>query len=144
MGRSEHSRRSRYRYLPEVCEPREEGTHESSSLRAGVRRGRRERAAEPLDASERMKVERFIVGWVRGAAGIWRRDDDMDREIRFPVPAYLIETDTERILVDTGLHPGAAADAEGHYGRALGPFALEQEASIADQLDVSAITKVVL
>ena len=92
----------------------------------------------------RVKVERFIVGWVRGAAGIWRRDDDLEREIRFPVPAYLVETETERILVDTGLHPGAAADAERHYGRALGPFALEQDASIAEQLDVSTVTKVVL
>jgi len=91
-----------------------------------------------------VNVERFIVGWVRGAAGIWRRDDDLEREIRFPVPAYLVETETERILIDTGLHPGAAADAERHYGRALGPFALEQDASIAEQLDVSTVTKVVL
>lgn len=91
-----------------------------------------------------MKIERFIVGWVSGAAGIWRRGDDLDREIRFPVPAYLVENETERILVDTGLHPGAAGDARRHYGPTFGPFGLEQEASIAEQLDVSTITKVVL
>jgi N-acyl homoserine lactone hydrolase len=91
-----------------------------------------------------VNVERFIVGWIRSAAGIWRRDDDLQREIRFPIPAYLIETETERILVDTGLHPGAVADAARHYGGALGPMALEQEASIAEQLDLSTITRVVL
>ena len=91
-----------------------------------------------------VKIERFIVGWIRGPAGIWRQDDEMDREIRFPVPAYLIEGQTERVLIDTGLHPAGAADAERHYGRSLGPFVLEQEASIADQLDLSTITRVVL
>ena len=51
------------------------------------------------------------VGWFTSAAGIWRRDDDLDRQVRFPVPAYVIETAEERILVDTGLHPAAVEDA---------------------------------
>jgi N-acyl homoserine lactone hydrolase len=62
-----------------------------------------------------------------------------------PVPVYLVETESERILVDTGLHPGAAADRDGHYGQ--GPvsfFTLEQEQSIADQVDLSTLTRVVL
>ena len=93
-----------------------------------------------------MRVERLIVGWFTAAVGIWRRGDDMDRPVRFPVPAYLIETDEERILVDTGLHPDAVADPAGRYGRpdALGPVTAEVERSIADQLDVATVTKVVL
>lgn len=91
-----------------------------------------------------MLIERFIAGWVSGPAGVWRRGDDLDRTLRFPVPAYLIETDSERILVDTGLHPEAATDARKRYGHTFGPFGLELEASIAEQLDLSTITKVVL
>ncbi len=86
------------------------------------------------------------VGWFTAAAGIWRRDDDLDRKVRFPVPAYLIETDEERILVDTGLHPAAVEDAARHYGRedALAMFELEQDAALDDQLDLATVTRVVL
>lgn len=92
-----------------------------------------------------MKVERFIVGWFTAAAGIWRRDDDMDRQVRFPVPAYVIETGEERILVDTGLNPAAVADPARHYGSdALGLFKLEIDESISEQVDLATITKVVL
>jgi N-acyl homoserine lactone hydrolase len=93
-----------------------------------------------------MRVERFIVGWFTSAAGIWRRGDDMERQIRFPIPAYLIEIGDERILVDTGLHPEAVADKAAHYGSddALAPFELEQERSVAEQLDLGTVTKVVL
>ena len=86
------------------------------------------------------------VGWFTAAAGIWRRDDDLDRQIRFPIPAYVIETADERILVDTGLHPAAVADATRHYGNsdALGLFQLELEESISEQIDLTTITKVVL
>jgi N-acyl homoserine lactone hydrolase len=93
-----------------------------------------------------MKVEMLNVGWFTSAAGIWRRDDDMDRQVRFPIPAYVIETAEERVLVDTGLHPGAVEDAARHYGQpnALGLFGLEQEASVGEQLDLTTITKVVL
>lgn len=55
------------------------------------------------------------VGWFTAAAGIWRRDDDMDQQFRFPIPAYVIETEQERILVDTGLHPAAAENPARHY-----------------------------
>lgn len=93
-----------------------------------------------------VKAERFNVGWFTIAAGLWRRDDPLDQQVRFPIPAYLIETDTERILVDAGMHPGVAEDAERHYDTpdALAMFVLEQEGSIADQVDLSTVTKVVM
>jgi glyoxylase-like metal-dependent hydrolase (beta-lactamase superfamily II) len=93
-----------------------------------------------------MKVEMLDGGAFTAAAGIWRRDDPLDEKVRFPIPAYVIETDEERILVDTGLHPGAAADAARHYGDpdALAMFELEIEQGIAEQVDLSTITKVVL
>jgi N-acyl homoserine lactone hydrolase len=93
-----------------------------------------------------MRVEMYNVGWFTAAAGIWRRDDDLKRQARFPIPAYLIETGDERILVDTGLHPGAVRDAAYHYGSAdaLSAFGLELEQSIAEQIDLETITKLVL
>lgn len=83
-----------------------------------------------------MRVEMFNVGWFTVAAGLVRAGDDMEVSIRFPVPAYLIETETERILIDTGLHPERLGS--------VGPFELEQELSIADQVDLTTLTKVVL
>ena len=93
-----------------------------------------------------MKVEMFNAGWITSAAGIWRRDDDLDRQIRFPIPAYLVETAKERILIDTGLHPDAINDPTRRYGRpeALGPVQLELDKSISEQTDLDAVTKVVL
>jgi glyoxylase-like metal-dependent hydrolase (beta-lactamase superfamily II) len=93
-----------------------------------------------------MRVEMFNVGWISSSAAIWRQGEDPDTRIRFPVPAYLIETERERILIDTGLHPGAVADAAGRYGRpeGVGPFELELERPIAEQLDVGTLTKIVL
>ena len=93
-----------------------------------------------------MKAELLNVGWFTGAAGIWRRDDDLERQVRFPIPAYVIGTAEERILVDTGLHPGAVADPAGHYGRAdaIGPVRLELERSVADQVDLDTITRVLM
>jgi glyoxylase-like metal-dependent hydrolase (beta-lactamase superfamily II) len=93
-----------------------------------------------------MKLQRLDVGWFTVPAGIVRSGDDLDHSVRLPVPAYLVETETERILVDTGLHPEAVADPAAHYGRAdaLGPFAPEQAASIADQVDLATLTMVVL
>ncbi len=86
------------------------------------------------------------AGWFTSAAGIWRRDDDLDQQVRFPIPSYVIETAEERILVDTGLHPGAVDDAARHYGQpdALGLFKLELDESVAEQVDPNTITKVVL
>jgi glyoxylase-like metal-dependent hydrolase (beta-lactamase superfamily II) len=93
-----------------------------------------------------VKVEMLIAGWLEAPAGVLRRDDDFGRQVRLPVPVFIIETADERILVDTGLHPAAVADPERHYGRsdALGPFQLEAAESIADQVDLATITKVVL
>jgi glyoxylase-like metal-dependent hydrolase (beta-lactamase superfamily II) len=86
------------------------------------------------------------VGWFTAPAGIFRAGDDMDRTIRFPVPAYVIETPTERILIDTGLSPAAVADAATYYERpeVFAVFAPEQEQSVAEQVDVGTLTKVVL
>lgn len=85
-------------------------------------------------------------GWFTAAAGIWRRDDDLERQVRFPIPAYVIETDEERILVDTGLHPAAAEDAGRHYETpdALAFVQLEQDESVAEQVDLTTITRVVI
>jgi glyoxylase-like metal-dependent hydrolase (beta-lactamase superfamily II) len=86
------------------------------------------------------------VGWFTAAAGIWRQGDDLDRQVRFPIPAYVIETDEERILVDTGLHPDAAEDSARHYGTAdaLALFELDLDRSIAEQIDLTELTKVVM
>jgi N-acyl homoserine lactone hydrolase len=92
-----------------------------------------------------MRVQMLNVGWFTSAAGIWRRGDGMERRARFPVPAYLIETDAERVLVDTGLHPGAVADPAGHYeSEAMAIFELEQEASVGEQVELETITRVVI
>jgi N-acyl homoserine lactone hydrolase len=93
-----------------------------------------------------VKVERLIVGWFTAPAGIFRAGDDMDRAVRYPVPAYLVETATERVLIDTGLNPAAIADPATYYDRpdVFAVSTLEQEQSIAEQLDVGTLTKVVL
>lgn len=93
-----------------------------------------------------MKIERLDVGWFTAPAGIFRAGEDMDRTVRFPVPAYLLETDTERILIDTGLNPAAIADPAGYYERPdiFASSVLEQQQSVAEQLDVTTLTKVVL
>jgi N-acyl homoserine lactone hydrolase len=86
------------------------------------------------------------VGWFTAAAGMWRRGEDLERQMRFPIPAYLIETAQERVLIDTGLHPGAVEDPTARYARpdALDLFQLELDASISEQIDLATITKVVL
>jgi N-acyl homoserine lactone hydrolase len=91
-------------------------------------------------------VTQLNVGWFTAAAGIWRRGEPMDEMTRFPIPAYLIETDDERVLVDTGLHPGAVSHSASHYDGApsIGAFELEQESSIADQIDLHTITQVLI
>ena len=93
-----------------------------------------------------MRVEMLDVGWFTAPAGIFRAGDDLDRTVRFPVPAYLLETATERILIDTGLNPAAIADPAAYYGRpdVFAASVLEQEQSVAEQLDLGTLTKVVL
>jgi glyoxylase-like metal-dependent hydrolase (beta-lactamase superfamily II) len=89
-----------------------------------------------------VKIERFNVGWISSPALVWRQGEDPARQIRFPVPAYVIEVGDERILIDTGLHPEGVRDTQAFYGRPL--FELEQEQDITEQVDVSTLTKVVL
>ncbi len=91
-----------------------------------------------------MKVERLNVGWISSPAMIWRQGEDPETQIRFPIPAYLIENDSERILVDTGLHPGAVSDVAAHYGPQAAFMQLEQEQSVAELVDVSTLTRIVL
>jgi N-acyl homoserine lactone hydrolase len=93
-----------------------------------------------------MRVETLNVGWLTVAAGLVRSGASMEETIRMPVPAYLLETATERILVDTGLHPAAVADPAGFYdgSDAVALFGFEQELSVADQVDLDTVTKVVL
>jgi N-acyl homoserine lactone hydrolase len=93
-----------------------------------------------------MKVERLIAGSFTAPAGIFRKDDDLDRTVRYPVPVYVIETDAERILVDTGLNPAAVTDPAAYYERpdVFAVATLEQEQSIAEQLDLASLSKVVL
>jgi N-acyl homoserine lactone hydrolase len=93
-----------------------------------------------------MRVRLLNVGWQTTPASLIRRGEPQGPLIRFPVPAYLIETDQQRILVDTGLHPDAVADPPGFYGGAdaLGLFGFEQEQSIVEQVDLSTVTMVVI
>ncbi len=93
-----------------------------------------------------MRVTMLDGGAFTSAAGIWRSGESLGQMVRFPIPVYLIEVGDERILVDTGLHPGAAADATAHYEGAenMRNFGLEQEVGIAEQVDLGALTKVVM
>lgn len=92
-----------------------------------------------------MKIEMFNVGWISSSAAIWRRGEDAERQIRFPVPSYLIETADERILIDTGLNPAAVGDPEAFYERPeAGMFGLEVEQDITEQVDASTVTRIVL
>ena len=92
-----------------------------------------------------MKVECFNAGWMTAPAAVWRRDDDPRERVRFPVPAYLVETKSERVLIDTGLHPGACADPVAFYGaETMGLFTLELDQPLLEQVDASTLTKVVV
>ncbi len=96
--------------------------------------------------SAAIKIERLNVGWMTASAVLWRADDDPQLRVRVPVPAYLVETDSERILIDTGLHPGACADASAFYDRpeSIGLFSLELDQPVHEQVDAATITKIVL
>jgi glyoxylase-like metal-dependent hydrolase (beta-lactamase superfamily II) len=86
------------------------------------------------------------VGWMTASAALWRQGEDPGESTRLPVPAYVVETDTERILIDTGLHPGACADAGTFYGRpdTMGLFTFELDLPVSEQVDVATITRIVL
>ena len=85
------------------------------------------------------------VGWMTASAAVWRQGEDPERRTRVPVPAYLIERDAERILVDTGLSPSAIADPAAYYERPEARvFELELEQPITEQLDTGTLTKIVL
>jgi glyoxylase-like metal-dependent hydrolase (beta-lactamase superfamily II) len=92
------------------------------------------------------KIQLFNCGELTVPLGLLVRGESMEESVRIPVPVYLVENETERILVDTGLHPGAIADPDAFYGReyAFGPFVPEQERSIADQVDLTTLTRVIL
>lgn len=93
-----------------------------------------------------MRVQLLNVGWLIAPASLMRRGEPQGQLLRLPVPAYLVETGQQRILIDTGLHPAAVVDAAGFYGRsdALDVFAFEQELSLAEQVDLGTVTMVVL
>jgi N-acyl homoserine lactone hydrolase len=93
-----------------------------------------------------MKVEMLDGGWMTAPAVIWRRGEDPEKRVRVPVPAYLVETDSERVLIDTGLHPGACADSTAFYERpqTMGFFELEIERPVREQIDPATITRIVL
>jgi N-acyl homoserine lactone hydrolase len=93
-----------------------------------------------------VKIEMLNVGWFTAPAGVFREGDELDRTVRFPIPAYVIETEDERILVDAGLNPAAIVDPGSYYERPdmFAMFSLEQEQSVAEQIDVRTLTKVVL
>jgi N-acyl homoserine lactone hydrolase len=93
-----------------------------------------------------MRVTMLDGGAFTSAVGIWRSGESLGRTMRFPVPVYLVEVGEERILIDTGLHPGAAADAAAHYEGAenMRNFGLEQEVGIEAQVDLAMVTRVVM
>jgi N-acyl homoserine lactone hydrolase len=93
-----------------------------------------------------VKVEMLNVGWMTASAAVWRRGDDPEKSIRFPVPAYLVETDSERILIDTGLHPGICGDAAAFYdgAEAMSLFSFELDQPVSEQVDAVTITRIVL
>lgn len=93
-----------------------------------------------------VNVELVEAGWLSVAPGILRRGESLERPARLPIPVYVVEDARERILVDTGPHPGAVADAARHYGREapLGPFGLGQERALGELVDLATVTKVVL
>jgi N-acyl homoserine lactone hydrolase len=93
-----------------------------------------------------MRVTMLDGGAFTSPAGFWRKGEDMERQVRFPVPVYLIEAEEERILVDTGLNPDAAADAASHYegDDSIGFFQLDQEVPLESQVDLDSLTGVIL
>jgi glyoxylase-like metal-dependent hydrolase (beta-lactamase superfamily II) len=92
-----------------------------------------------------MRVTMLDAGWISSAAAVFRQGEDPESRISFPIPAFLIETGEERILVDTGLHPQATADPAAFYERPeAGIFELALERPVLEQVDPATLTRVVL
>lgn len=92
------------------------------------------------------RLEMLNVGWMTASAALWRQDEDPEKRLRLPVPAYVLETDTERILIDTGLHPGICLDAPAFYdgAQAMSLFSFELDQPVHEQVDATTITKIVI
>jgi N-acyl homoserine lactone hydrolase len=92
-----------------------------------------------------VQVERLNVGWMTASAALWRAGDDPGTQVRLPVPAYLVETENERILIDTGLNPAICGDAAEFYGspETMSLFSFELDQPIDEQVDPATITKIV-
>lgn len=99
-----------------------------------------------LPLGDAMRVELFNAGWMTASAALWRQGEDPEERARCPVPVYLIEAGEERILVDTGLHPGACEDGGAFYDspETMGLFSLEQDRPLHEQVDLETVTMVVL
>jgi glyoxylase-like metal-dependent hydrolase (beta-lactamase superfamily II) len=92
-----------------------------------------------------MRVERLDGGAMSASAAIWRAGEDPERQLRLPVPAYLVESERERILIDTGLHPGATTDASFYENQqAMSFFTLELAQPVVEQIDPATISRIIL
>jgi glyoxylase-like metal-dependent hydrolase (beta-lactamase superfamily II) len=92
-----------------------------------------------------VKVEMLNGGWMTASAALWREGDEPGERVRLPVPAYLVETESERILIDTGLHPGICADPAGFYDspKTMSLFSFELDQPVHEQVDPATLTKIV-
>ncbi len=93
-----------------------------------------------------VRIQLLNVGWLTAPASLMRRGEPEGAPLRFPIPAYLIETEDQRILVDTGLNPDAVADPASFYAgsEVMGLFGFEQELSVAEQVDLDTVSMVVI
>src|ERR1700755_3422063 len=93
-----------------------------------------------------MRVELLNGGWFACPYGLMRQGESFEERFRFPVSAYLVEAGEGRILIDPGLNPAAVADPGAYYEQpeTMGFFEFEQERAVVEQIDLEALTMVVL